>query len=43
MAYLDGAFVSKQRIHMEKYKQIMENKFLVELDSSLQYNKLQNF
>lgn len=43
MAYLDGAFVSKQIIHMEKYKQIMENKFLVELNSSMQYNKLQNF
>jgi hypothetical protein len=43
MAYLNGAFVIKQSIHLEKYKQIMENKFLVELDISLQYNKLQNF
>ncbi len=31
MAYLDGAFVSKQRIGLEKYKQVMEHKFLVEL------------
>ncbi len=43
MAYLDGAFVNKQRIGLEKYKHIMENKLLVELNSSFQYNKLQNF
>jgi hypothetical protein len=43
VVYLNGAFVSKQSIHLEKYEQIMENKFLVELDISLQYNKLQNF
>jgi hypothetical protein len=43
MAYLNGAFVNKQRIGLEKYKHIMENKLLVELNSSLQYNKLQNF
>jgi hypothetical protein len=43
IAYLDGAFVSKESIHLDKYKQIIENKFLVELDISLQYNKLQNF
>ncbi len=43
MAYLDSAFVNKQRItSLEKYKQIMEHKFLAKLDGSLQYTKLQN-
>jgi hypothetical protein len=42
MAYLDNAFMSKQVTSLEKYKQIMENKFLVELDDSTQYIKLQN-
>jgi hypothetical protein len=41
MAYFDGAFVSKQRTGMEKYKQVMEHNFLVEVDGSSQYNKLQ--
>jgi hypothetical protein len=27
MEYLDGVFVNKQRIGLEKYKQIMENIF----------------
>ncbi len=35
MAYLDGAFVNKQGIGLKKYKQVMENKFLVELNESL--------
>jgi hypothetical protein len=43
MAYLNGAFVSKQGIGLEKYKQVMENKFLVKLNSSPQYTKLHNF
>jgi hypothetical protein len=43
MAYLDGAIVNKQKNGLEKCKHVMENKFLVELDNSLQYNKLQNF
>ncbi len=43
MAYLDGAFVSKQGTGMEKYKQVMEHKFLAILNGSLQYIKLQNF
>jgi hypothetical protein len=42
MAYLDGAFGNKQGIGLKKYKQVMENKFLVELNESLQYNELQN-
>jgi hypothetical protein len=40
MAYLDGVFVNKQEISLKKYKQIMEHKFFVELDGSLQYIKL---
>jgi hypothetical protein len=31
MAYLDDAFVSKKGIGLEKYKQIMEHKFLAKL------------
>jgi hypothetical protein len=30
MAYLDDAFVNKQGTNLEKYKQVMEHKFLVE-------------
>jgi hypothetical protein len=40
MEYLDGVFVNKQGISLEKYKQSMENIFLVELNGSLQYNEL---
>jgi hypothetical protein len=29
MAYVDGVFVNKQGIGLKKYKQVMENKFLV--------------
>jgi hypothetical protein len=43
MAYLDGAFAKKQGIGLKKYKQVMEHRFLVELDSSSQYTKLQIF
>jgi len=43
MAYLDGVFVSKQKISLKKYKQIMEHKFFVELDGSSQYTKLKIF
>jgi hypothetical protein len=43
MAYLNGAFVSKQGICLEKYKQVMDNKFLVKLDNSSQYTELHNF
>jgi len=42
MTYLDGVFMSKQGIGMEKYMQVMEHKFLIELDGSLQYIKLWN-
>ncbi len=42
MAYLDGVFVNKQGTGLKKYKQVMENNFLVELNESLQYNELQN-
>ncbi len=42
MAYLDGVFVNKQGTSLKKYKQVMENKFLVELNESSQYNELQN-
>jgi hypothetical protein len=41
MAYFDGVFVSKQRTRLEKYKQVMEHNFLVEVDGSSQYNELQ--
>jgi hypothetical protein len=34
MAYLNGAFVSKQGIGLKKCKHVMECKFLVELDGS---------
>ncbi len=44
MAYLDGAVVSKQWIGLNKYKHvILENKFLMKLNSSPQYTKLWNF
>ncbi len=36
LAYLDGVFVSKQRISLEKYMQVMGHKFLAELDRFLQ-------
>jgi hypothetical protein len=39
MTYFDNVFVSKQRIGLGS-KQVMENKFLVELDDSPQYTKL---
>jgi hypothetical protein len=42
MAYFNGAFVSKQGTNLEKYKHIMENKFLVELNGSSQYNNVWN-
>jgi hypothetical protein len=42
MAYLDSAFVNKQRTSLEKYKQVMEYNFLAELDGSLQYIELRN-
>ncbi len=40
MAYIDGAFVSKQKIGMKKYKYVMEHKFLAELNGSSQYIEL---
>jgi folylpolyglutamate synthase/dihydropteroate synthase len=43
MEYLDDVSMNKQGIGLEKYKQIMENKFLAELNGSLQYNELQYF
>jgi hypothetical protein len=43
MAYLDGVFVSKQGTSLKNYKQVMEHKFLVELNDLLHYTKLQNF
>ncbi len=42
MAYLNGDFVNKQGIGLKKYKQVVESKFLVELNESSQYNELQN-
>jgi hypothetical protein len=30
MAYIDGVFVNKQGTILEKYKQVMENKFLAQ-------------
>jgi hypothetical protein len=42
MAYLDNSFVSKQGIDLQKYKQVMESKFLAKLDGSPQYIKFQN-
>jgi hypothetical protein len=41
MAYLDGAFVNKQRTSHKKYWEVMEHKFLAELNGSLQYTELQ--
>ncbi len=43
MAYLNSAFVRKQKIGMEKYKQVVEHKTLVELDDFSQYIKFRNF
>jgi hypothetical protein len=40
MAYFDDAFVSKQGISLEKYKHVMEHKFLAELNGSSQYTEL---
>jgi len=40
MTYLNGAFTSKEGSGLEKYKQVMETKFLVELDNCSQHNKL---
>jgi hypothetical protein len=40
MAYFDGVFVSKQENGMEKYKQVMEHKFLAKPYRSLQCTKL---
>jgi hypothetical protein len=37
MAYINNAFVRKQITSLEKYKQVMEDKFLVGLDGSSQY------
>jgi hypothetical protein len=42
MAYLDSTFVNKQAFRMDKYKQVMESKFLVELNGFLEYTKLLN-
>ncbi len=43
MTCLDGVFVSKQGNGLEKYKHVMEHKFLAELNGSLQYTKLRIF
>lgn len=43
MVYFDDVFVNTQGIGLEKYQQVMEHKFWVELDGSLQYTKLQIF
>ncbi len=40
MAFLDDTFVKKQGIGVEKYKQIMESKFVAALNDSLQYKEL---
>jgi len=40
MAYFNGAFVKRQGISLEKYKQVMEHKVLAKLNGSLQYTKL---
>jgi hypothetical protein len=40
MAYLDGVFVSNWKTNLEKYKQVMEHMFLVELNRFLQYTEL---
>jgi hypothetical protein len=41
MVYLDFAFVSKQAFGLNKCKQIMESKFLVQINNFLKY-ELQN-
>ncbi len=41
MAYFNDVFISKYGIDLEKYKHIMEHKFMAELYESLQYTKLQ--
>jgi hypothetical protein len=40
MAYFDGVFLSNRRTNLEKYKHVMEHKFLAKLDRSLQYIEL---
>ncbi len=40
MAYLNGVFMNKEGTGLEKYKHVMEHKFLAKLDGSLQYIKL---
>jgi len=42
MVYLDFAFVSKQAFGLNKCKQIMESKFLMEISNFLKY-ELQKF
>jgi hypothetical protein len=42
MAYIDNTFVSKQAFIVENYKQVMESKFLVEVNGFLEYTKLLN-
>jgi hypothetical protein len=37
MGYLNGDFVNKQGVGVEKYMQVMEHKFLAKLDGFLQY------
>jgi len=43
MAYINNVLLNKQKTFFDKYKHVMENKFLVELDGSPQYNELRNF
>ncbi len=40
MAYINGAFVNKQGIGLDTYKQVMENIFVAKLNGSPQYNEL---
>jgi hypothetical protein len=42
MVYFDFAFVNNQAFGLNKCKEIMESKFLVEIKNSLKY-ELQNF
>jgi hypothetical protein len=35
IAYLDGVFMKKQGTGLEKYKQVMEHKFVAELNRFL--------
>jgi len=42
MAYLEISFVSKQESNLNKYKQVMENYFFVELNNPPKYKKLLN-